>query len=211
MADLNGKYVNEENHQKVKSKLKKLGIILLIAGAICLAVGVVLLVVGISKFGTHSVNNPQSMFSGSMSSMAMFIFGGLLLAAGLGMLSYGLYATFFAHARDIASYGASTVLPVVNDAAHYVADNTAPAVGKGLSSVVEPVVSSIADPIAEAVTKTKANTKPVCPKCGAQVAKTAKFCKNCGEALQKENICPNCNAKLEDGAKFCENCGHKVK
>ena len=39
MAELNGKYVNEENHQKVKGTVLKFGTWFIVFGAIALAIG----------------------------------------------------------------------------------------------------------------------------------------------------------------------------
>lgn len=53
-----------------------------------------------------------------------------------------------------------------------------------------------------------------CPKCGSSIAKSAKFCPNCGTPLQEKpktkttiEKCPKCG-KLRNGKdRFCDNCG----
>lgn len=47
----------------------------------------------------------------------------------------------------------------------------------------------------------------ICPDCGKRVPK-AKFCPECGHKFG--NTCPNCGAALADGAKFCMECGTKL-
>ena len=44
-----------------------------------------------------------------------------------------------------------------------------------------------------------------CANCHSQVPAGAKFCAECGTALQRH--CTNCNASLPGGAKFCAECG----
>ncbi len=52
-----------------------------------------------------------------------------------------------------------------------------------------------------------------CIQCGANVAATAKFCRNCGKLVERaaggniQNICPSCRLINLTGAKFCRNCG----
>ncbi len=48
-----------------------------------------------------------------------------------------------------------------------------------------------------------------CPECGAPVPEEAKFCPNCGAALQTSEtvICKNCGEENPAGTKFCKNCG----
>ncbi len=49
-----------------------------------------------------------------------------------------------------------------------------------------------------------------CPKCGADVKKTSKFCKECGHNMIKAKKCKNCEADIKEGTKFCTECGTKV-
>lgn len=54
-----------------------------------------------------------------------------------------------------------------------------------------------------------ASQQSLCPKCGAVVGKS-KFCPECGEKLVSEEKVCECGAKLKKGAKFCPECGKKV-
>lgn len=47
----------------------------------------------------------------------------------------------------------------------------------------------------------------VCPHCGFEIRKEAKFCPQCGGKLRIASQCPRCEAKVEKGEKFCSNCG----
>lgn len=210
MAELNGKYVNEENHQKVKKSLKKVGLILLILGAIFLVVGIILLIVGIANFTSNFdmpsfPSEPTAPTTNFSSSTVMFILGGLLMAFGFGMGGYGIYAVFFAHGREILSYGASTIAPVVGETVSYMADKTAPAIEKVVGSVASGISGGIA------AGKNKVTKKLKCPKCEALNEADAKFCGNCGAKFKVERFCSNCGQKLEQDAKFCSSCGAKVE
>ncbi len=44
-----------------------------------------------------------------------------------------------------------------------------------------------------------------CPKCGARVPASAKFCPDCGQPMG--NVCPKCGKPVKAGAKFCPECG----
>lgn len=47
-----------------------------------------------------------------------------------------------------------------------------------------------------------------CPKCGASIAKTAKFCPECGCKIV--TFCPNCGKQVMPNQKFCPDCGQKL-
>lgn len=61
----------------------------------------------------------------------------------------------------------------------------------------------------------------VCPNCGKKLDPNAKFCVNCGTAINREpspaapnpsgKVCASCGTPLEDDAAFCTNCGTPVK
>jgi hypothetical protein len=58
-------------------------------------------------------------------------------------------------------------------------------------------------------------TTPIkCPKCGIENRPDARFCKRCGQPLQKQTsapppstVCPACGATVKPGAHFCPRCG----
>ena len=47
-----------------------------------------------------------------------------------------------------------------------------------------------------------------CNRCAFVNEPDARFCENCGEAL--EQTCPNCGQPVKPGAKFCKHCGFKL-
>lgn len=47
-----------------------------------------------------------------------------------------------------------------------------------------------------------------CPKCGASVPESSKFCSSCGENLEGQSRkCPNCSTANPGAAKYCSKCG----
>lgn len=205
MSELNGKYVNEENYQKNKKRIKKLGVVLLVLGAILSIIGAGLLIAGISKSFNMSAN-----FNGDThgfgSSTGLIIGGFLLIACGSSLLIYGVYATFFAHARDISSYVASSTLPVASDVVNYVATDIAPPINKGIGNLAE----SISSGISRGINKGKTSNARICPNCQTQNEVEDKFCKNCGADLLTKKVCASCGKELDKDEKFCGNCGTKV-
>ncbi len=204
MTELNGKVVNEENYKKVKKSLKKTGKILLIIGGLFALAGIILLIVGfcgLSNFQTQSLNPTQPP---KMPSVIPFVIGGILLAVGIAMLIFGVYATFFAHGREIMAFGASTTAPVVGETVDYIANKTAPGLGKVAGSVAEGIAGGIARGKA-------AGSKVKCSNCGELNSPQNKFCGKCGTPLKVEKHCPQCGTKIENGVNFCPNCGNKVE
>lgn len=49
-----------------------------------------------------------------------------------------------------------------------------------------------------------------CPNCGAANRESAKFCKECGNALTTTITCPNCGASNSVEQKFCDSCGNQL-
>src|SRR4051794_19433075 len=47
-----------------------------------------------------------------------------------------------------------------------------------------------------------------CPRCGADVSATAKFCAECG--LPQQAVCATCSSPLPPGSKFCSEGGTPV-
>lgn len=222
MAEMNGKYLNEEKHQKTKKSIKTIGLVLLIVSAIMILIGIILLIVGISNhmnIGSQTPTDPwdtsmpgtSSIFDG----MGMIMGGGFLTFIGFSGVSIGIVLMVVAHRREIMAYTATSVLPVADEVINYGADNIAPAVGRGLGNAmkgasggIESVVSGVACGIAKGKAKASVIT---CPNCNNEVKKGAKFCSHCGASLETKKHCPNCGIEIENDAKFCPNCGQKVE
>ena len=75
-------------------------------------------------------------------------------------------------------------------------------------SINQPAAQQPAAPAAPAAQPAAAG---FCPSCGNPILAGAKFCSNCGEKLQAENVCPKCGEAVQPGAKFCMNCGEKLQ
>jgi membrane protease subunit (stomatin/prohibitin family) len=54
----------------------------------------------------------------------------------------------------------------------------------------------------------------ICPKCGARIPATSKFCPECGTAITPPSsgtmTCPKCGKTIPAGSKFCPECGEKI-
>lgn len=187
---MKGKYVNEENHQKVKRKLKTVGKILLSIGIVTSITGIILLILGFANVGDFSSNID----------MVLFMVGGFLFAIGFAILGFGIYATFFAHAREIGSYTASSVAPVLKETTEYIAPTINNTVGGMAESISEGIASGKAKGKAEAI---------ICQDCGEKNEKGSEFCSNCGKSLDTAKYCANCGKKIENDDKFCPHCGQK--
>ena len=193
---MNGQYANEENHQKIKRKLKKSSKICLAIGIPVLIAGIVLFIIGFSNFNSSSISTAGS-------KMAMLAAGSFVIFIGFVLIAVGVYTTFFAHAREISSYTASSVAPVIKDTAEYLAPTT--------NNVVKGIAGSISEGIAQGKSAVNKNGEEVvvCQKCRKKNHKDAKFCSNCGSELIRKKFCSICGSKLESDAKFCPNCGQK--
>jgi membrane protease subunit (stomatin/prohibitin family) len=54
----------------------------------------------------------------------------------------------------------------------------------------------------------------ICPKCGARIPATSKFCPECGTAITPPSsgtmTCPKCGKTIPAGSKFCPECGSQL-
>lgn len=211
MTELNGKYVNEETHQRGKKFFMTLGYVFLALAIVGFAVGIPLVVKGFALANTSMSDPNWSELSSKGSSL---IFGGFALCGVFGMMCGGVSLSMFimAHRRELMAFGVSSALPVVGDGVKIVSKDIAPDVGDAVKQVAKPVVESISEPITDAISTAKGTkTASVCPNCKAEVKKTAKFCPDCGQVLKKEVVCKKCGAKLDKKTKFCPECGENIE
>ena len=211
MTELNGKYVNEETHQRGKKFFMTLGYVFLALAIVGFAVGIPLVVKGFALANTSMSDPNWSELSSKGSSL---IFGGFALCGVFGMMCGGVSLSMFimAHRRELMAFGVSSALPVVGDGVKIVSKDIAPDVGEAVKQIAKPVVESISEPITDAISTAKGTkTASVCPDCKAEVKKTAKFCPDCGQVLKKEVVCKKCGAKLDKKTKFCPECGENIE
>ena len=175
-------------HSKIRRTLRIAGPIMLSVGGLCVAIA---LFDVIRVIITDSFEPPKL--------AALFFVGGPLLVAGFGVTS-------FAFMGAVARFQAGEVAPVAKDTFNYMADGTqegiktvGKAVGEGLAS------GFAAGGINAAASETEAGVR--CHKCNFVETADAKFCSNCGAAMEKSKPCPKCNELNDPDAKFCDNCG----
>ena len=99
------------------------------------------------------------------------------------------------------NYRERQTMEMMRDAVNKPNSAAGKAAEQGITSAVQRAVNETFGP-------TDAGDK-MCPVCGAQNSRTAKFCTNCGKSL-KTVFCPNCGCELKEGSKFCPECGAKV-
>lgn len=66
------------------------------------------------------------------------------------------------------------------------------------------------DEVEEAFVSKQEEEEVKCPHCHSSIRKTAKFCPECGRALQekpKQEKCPKCGKARNQKDRFCDNCG----
>lgn len=79
--------------------------------------------------------------------------------------------------------------------------------GMGIGQMMTGAMSGMNAPSGQGVEAEKAVKTTNCPNCAASVKEDAKFCPECGGAMQKS--CIHCNVPLKGNPKFCPECGGK--
>jgi RNA polymerase subunit RPABC4/transcription elongation factor Spt4 len=179
-------------HTKVRGVLRIVGPVLIVMGGLCIAVA---LFDVIRVIVTDSFDMPKL--------AVLFFIGGPMLVAGFGMTS-------FAFMGAVARFQAGEVAPVARDTFNYMAEGTqegvktaAKAVGEGLSSGL--AAGGMAGIGSAAPEENQPGVR--CHKCNFIETADAKFCSECGAAMEKNKPCPECNELNDPDAKFCDNCG----
>ena len=116
-----GKYLNESNYQKTKSKLRILGVILLFLGLIALIASIVLVILGFTHMGNSVVSGFNNIESGSehtglvvgMSKSFGFTSAGFFVGfIGFVFFIAGIFILTLASRREIIAFNAQQALPV---------------------------------------------------------------------------------------------------
>ena len=125
---------------------------------------------------------------------------------GFPLLFAGLVMTMMGYAGKVARYQAAEMAPVQKDTFNYLADGTQSGVRTVANAAGEGLAGGFA---AGGMNGTAGTLEPgmLCHKCNFVETADAKFCSNCGAALEKSKPCPNCNELNDPDAKFCDNCG----
>ena len=209
--DMNGKYINEQSHQKGKKFFNTIGVILTIIAVALIAIGVVLLINGFSAQNT-SMSDPDWFEKSSAGGFK--IFGGFAcIVFGVASFSGAIAMFATAHKRELIAFGASTVLPVADeivDAAAPMVEKTAATVGNSLNSVLGGVVGGVKQGWTGTNANANASKGKICSACGAENSGRSKYCKSCGKLLAEKRYCKNCGDEISTDEKFCEKCGTKV-
>ncbi len=167
-------------HEKMKKGLK-------IGGFVLLGLGAVFAIIGFIDF--FSVFN-------SMSGMPRLFW---CLFIGLPMLGVGAMLLSLGYKREVLSYGAKEVIPVINE----VTEDIKPAV-KNVTEAIGGAVGSVVRGVKDGLD----GSGKACPNCGKVYKKAHKFCPNCGYNYVK--VCSGCGQEVTGEDKFCANCGKKL-
>ena len=116
-----GKYLNEENYLRTKSKLRIVGVVLIFLGTIALITSVVLVILGFSTMGSSVVNgfsNLESgashtgLLSGMTKTFSLTSSGFFIGFIGFALIITGAFILTIASRREIIAFNAQQVLPV---------------------------------------------------------------------------------------------------
>ena len=174
------KYI-DKNHDTIKSILRIIGPVIVIIGVVFIAIGL------INFFSSFVSFRPPRYFWCSF--------------VGMPLCAFGLMICRFAFMGDIARYKANEIAPVAKDTIEYIAHGSKDA------------IQEIAQAVGEGLNKKLSTDDTIvirCHKCNAINSINAKFCSNCGVALQKTKICPKCGDLNDPDAHFCDNCGYRI-
>lgn len=138
---MNNEYLSEENYQRTNNKVKKVGKILLISGAITLVLGVIIAVIGFVGIGTTVTNGMDSVDASGIASGMFTGFGCIAFGAffgcslGFSLLIAGAVTTVIGHRREISAYSTQQVMPIAQEGI----DKMAPTVGKAAGTIAKEI------------------------------------------------------------------------
>lgn len=165
----------DPGHAQKRTILRIVGVLFLIPGAVLMITGMVSI---FSSFDSHEP--PRYLWC---------------CFAGMPLLFVGFVATMNGFMGAMSRYSAGEMAPVGKDAFNYMAEEcdegiaaATAAVGKGLRAASRDEADQVR-----------------CAVCGHENVPKARFCQECGTALQKP--CPACHGLNEPDAKFCISCG----
>jgi membrane protease subunit (stomatin/prohibitin family) len=110
---------------------------------------------------------------------------------------------------DVGRYAQFQAADAMRDAAQNTGGGAGTGAGLGAGFAIG---NAMAGAMGDALRQPKSSGGVVCPKCGSDNLRGAKFCNDCGTTLeaQKQTVpCVKCGAALQPGTKFCNECGAK--
>jgi len=164
-------YLSEERYQQTNVKVKKVGKILLIVGAIALAISLLFTVLGfvgigdVAKDSVDSVgdhfdfedgsfdidgdlfeDNTKDIASGAFGSVGIMIVGSIFGTIGFILLVAGGVIMLVAHKREITAYTVQQTMPLAQEGI----EKMAPTVGSAIGTVGKELAKGIKEGINEA-------------------------------------------------------------
>lgn len=145
-----GKYLNEENYQKSRSKLRILGTILIFLGIIALIAGIVLIILGFSTMGTsvvngfnnlESVSNHTGLVVGMTKTFSLTSSGFLVGFVGFVLIITGAFILTIASRREIIAFTAQQTLPVERE----MIDEMTPTIANTAGEIAKSVKKGLKD------------------------------------------------------------------
>lgn len=121
---------------------------------------------------------------------------------GLPLLGVGLMLTKLGYLGRFMRYMAQEAAPPARDTFNYMAQGTQEGI-KTVAGAIGQGLKEGGSGLGDAPTETR------CPKCNTPHAASARFCDQCGQAIEKAKPCPQCHERNNPDAKFCDNCGFK--
>ena len=184
-----------DTHKPIRSVLRVLGPLVLLAGLIFTIIGFVSF---FSSFGSafdgfgsgpglpgHSGFGPPRYFWCAFVGLPLMAVGGYMSAAGF--------------AGTILRYVSSEASPVGKDTFNYMA--------KGTRSGVDTLTRTVGRAWRDERVPGREQATVVCPSCTAENDPGSRFCDQCGKMLATEVVCGACQARNEMDARFCDECG----
>jgi hypothetical protein len=173
----------DPRHEQIQFLLRFLG-------PLVLGLGVVLLVVGlISFFSAFGTFEPPRYFWAA-------IIGLPLIGIGAALTRLGYLGAFY-------RYFFGEVTPVARDTFNTMAEGT----HSGVETVAEALGRGLTSGMGGNILPEPATIR--CRRCAAANPPHARFCNQCGTALEG-GACTACGAAMIPGAQFCNHCGQPV-
>ncbi len=171
------------HHERIRSLLRGVGIVLIAAGAVMALIGLLDL--------TASLGEP-------FRQPTKFVY----LIIGLPVVGVGLAIAGVGYLGRILRYQAGEIAPVAKDTIEYVADGTRGVMRRAARDMARGIAEGLRDGATQ-----KASEPLACRRCGFANDADARFCKGCGVGLALGRVCSSCEADNDADARYCERCG----